>query len=123
MKRMCTRTHGTLDYIWGTVLIASPWLFDFVTYDSIMWVPVLYGGFIFIYSFFTTYERGGIADITMKTHLWLDRTGGIFLMLSPWLFGFAQTTYVPHLLLGLSGLAISLITERTPESAPHRIPV
>src|SRR5690625_6049025 len=91
---MCTRTHGTLDYIWGTVLIASPWLFDFVTYDSIMWVPVLYGGFVLIYSFFTTYEWGRIADITMKTHLWLDRTGGIFVMLSPWLFGFAQTTYV-----------------------------
>jgi hypothetical protein len=37
----------------------------------------------------------------MHAHLGLDFAGGLFLMLSPWILGFYNHIFEPHLLLGL----------------------
>ncbi|MEX2574737.1 MAG: SPW repeat protein [Balneolaceae bacterium] len=123
MKLISTRIHGTFDYLFALTMIVSPWLFGFARYDSAMWVPILLGLFVIIYSFFTDYERGVIPDICVKTNLCLDGLAGVFLAVSPWLFGFANIVYVPHLIVGLAGMAAALLTVKEPAAPPRRATV
>jgi hypothetical protein len=62
----------------------------------------------------TNYEFGLSKSISMRTHLMLDLMSGILLAASPWLFGFSDYVYLPHLLVGLFEIAASLMTVRTP---------
>jgi hypothetical protein len=54
--------------------------------------------------------------IPMKVHLMLDIVSGIFLAASPWLFGFANTIYIPHLILGLIEISTALLTNSKSKS-------
>src|SRR5256885_12345246 len=84
-----TRVHGVIDYMMGLLLIAAPWLFGFADSAAGRWVPVLLGAGVIVYSLMTDYELGAVRAIPMTAHLWLDILGGVLLIASPWLFGFA----------------------------------
>jgi hypothetical protein len=114
MKVINTKTHGYLDYIMGVLLIASPWIFDFARNGAETWVPVCLGVATIIYSLLTKYELGAYPAITMRTHLMLDTINGIFLAISPWLFGFADYIWQPHLILGVLELGAVLMTKSEP---------
>ena len=115
MKIISTKTHGVLDYLMGVVLIASPWLFGFADGGAKMWVPIILGAGALVYSLMTNYEFGVVKTLSMKTHLTLDLLSGIFLAVSPWIFGFADTVYLPHLILGILEIGASLMTKTQPE--------
>jgi len=68
-----------------------------------------------LYSLITNYELGVVKTLSMPTHLWLDALSGVFLAASPWLFGFSDRVYLPHLLLGIFEIVASLVTQTTPE--------
>ena len=51
----------------------------------------------------------------MKTHLTLDFIAGLFLALSPWLFGFNDWVFLPHLIIGIGEMGASLMTKTVPE--------
>ena len=114
MKRIETKTHGYLDYLMGVLLIASPWIFDFYRGGAETWVPVVLGAGTIVYSLLTDYELGAYPMISMRTHLLLDMIGGIVLAVSPWLFGFADYIWGPHLILGLAEICAVLMTKRVP---------
>lgn len=114
MKVINTRTHGYLDYIMGILLIASPWMFDFARNGAETWVPVILGVSTILYSLFTNYELGVSRRIPMRTHLMLDTVSGILLAVSPWIFGFADYVWQPHLILGILELGAVLMTKREP---------
>ena len=114
MRFIPTRIHGMLDYLVGVVLIIAPWLFGFSRGGAETWIPVLIGAGAILYSLFTNYELGAVRRIPMPTHLTLDLVSGAFLAVSPWLFGFADFVYLPHLLVGLLEIGASLMTERVP---------
>src|SRR5687767_11150337 len=97
MKIISTRVHGVLDYLMGALLIAAPWLFDFARNGAETWVPVILGAGAILYSLMTDYEYSVSRSISMKTHLNLDLFSGIFLAASPWIFGFNDYVYMPHL--------------------------
>ncbi|MEJ7827105.1 MAG: SPW repeat protein [Segetibacter sp.] len=40
---------------------------------------------------------------------------GILLAASPWIFSFADTVYIPHLIFGLLEIGASLMTKTQPE--------
>jgi hypothetical protein len=105
----------------GLLLIASPWLFDFARGGAETWVPVILGAGAIIYSLMTDYELGVSRRISMSTHLALDLWSGILLAASPWLFGFHEWVYLPHLILGILEIGASLVTERTPSPRVHRV--
>ena len=50
-------------------------------------------------------------------HLMLDVGSGILLTASPWLFGFADRVWIPHVVFGLFEIAPSLMTRRTVTAA------
>lgn len=114
MRFIPTRLHGYLDYIVGVLLIAAPWLFDFAEGGAETWVPVVLGAGAIVYSLMTDYELGATNIISMRTHLTLDLMSGILLAASPWLFGFADYIYGPHLALGILEIGAALMTKREP---------
>ena len=110
MRFIPTKTHGYLDYIVGLLLIAAPWLFDFYRDGAETWVPVILGVATFIYSLMTDYELGASKMISMRTHLTIDLVSGIFLAASPWIFGFDEYVWAPHLIVGIFEIVASLCT-------------
>jgi hypothetical protein len=111
MKVISTKAHGMLDYLVGLLLIASPWLLDFDRGGAETWVPVILGASTILYSLLTNYEYGAYRVLSMKTHLALDAASGIFLAASPWIFGFNEYVYLPHLILGIFELVAVLMTD------------
>jgi drug/metabolite transporter (DMT)-like permease len=110
-----TRVHGILDYLLGLLLIASPWIFGFNDEDTAKWVPIIIGAAVLVYSLLTDYELGAVRAIPMPVHLLLDFAGGVVLAASPWIFGFSDDVWAPHLVLGLIEIGTALLTERHPE--------
>ena len=122
MRFISTKTHGVLDYLMGVILIAAPWVLGFARQGAETWVPVVLGAGAIIYSLMTNYELGMTKVISMRTHLGLDMMSGIFLALSPWIFGFSDVVYLPHLILGIAELGASLMTDPVPFTSTSRGP-
>ena len=119
MKLIETKTHGYLDYIVGVLLTAAPWIFGFANDGAETWLPVILGAGAIVYSLMTDYELGVWRKISMRTHLTLDLLSGILLAVSPWLFGFADQVWAPHLIVGILEIGASLLTKRS--STPERL--
>ncbi|WP_229365982.1 SPW repeat domain-containing protein [Fibrisoma montanum] len=115
MRFIPTKVHGILDYVSGGLFLASPWLFGFADKPAAKWVPLAAGGAALGSSLFTDYELGAVRKLPMTTHLSLDVAEGALLVASPWLFGFARKTYLPHVLLGAFALGAGLMTQKTPK--------
>lgn len=120
MRFISTKTHGVLDYLMGVILIAAPWVLGFARQGAETWVPVVLGAGAIIYSLMTNYELGMTKIISMRTHLGLDMMSGIFLALSPWIFGFSDVVYLPHLILGIAEVGASLMTDPVPFTSTSR---
>jgi hypothetical protein len=114
MKIIDTKTHGYMDYIMGIFLIASPSLFSLNLNAMESTIFYVVGATALLYSLATNYELGLIKIIPMKGHLMLDIFSGVFLAASPWLFGFADLVYRPHLVLGMIEIGTALLTSSKP---------
>jgi hypothetical protein len=112
--RLSTRVHGMLDYLVGVLLIALPWLTGFARGGAETWAPVLFGGASLVYSALTDYELGLVRRLAMPTHLLLDGLGGALLAVSPWLLGFDQTVWIPHVVAGLFAIVAATLTDTIP---------
>lgn len=122
MRFIPTRVHGMLDYLVGLLLIASPWLFGFAEEGGpAQWIPIILGVGVLIYSLLTRYELGVAGLIPVPVHLGLDAMSGLLLAVSPWLFGFADVVWLPHLIFGLLEIGVALTTETTPASSRTNI--
>jgi ammonia channel protein AmtB len=117
MRFIPTRFHGILDYVVGLLMIASPWLFDFSGNDYATWTIVIAGVLVLLQTVFTDFEVGVVRKIPMQSHLMMDFGLGVILALSPWLFGFADYVYTPHLIFGVFSILASLTTHRVPSRA------
>ncbi len=114
MRFIPTRVHGYLDYLVGALLIVAPWLLGFAAGGAETWIPVILGVGVIVYSLLTDYELGVSRVIPMSTHLWLDALGGLLLAVSPWLFGYNDLVWAPHLIVGLLEIGLSLFTHTAP---------
>ncbi len=101
MKFISRKTHAVLDYIVGLLLIAAPWIFRFSEINAARWSAIIVGILVLAMSLITDYEGGVKKMLSMNTHLNMDVLVGIFLAISPWLFGFHDRVYLPHLLVGI----------------------
>jgi len=108
-----TRVHAVLDYLTGLLLIILPFLW--MSQAPIgAWIPMVLGVFILLYSLFTRYEYSLVKLIPMPMHLLLDGLGGAFLILSPWLFGFGDEIWLPHVIIGVLEIVAAGATKRHP---------
>jgi hypothetical protein len=123
MRFISTRVHGILDYLMGILLIASPWIFNFDNGGAETWVPVVVGIVMLLQALMTDFEMGMMKTISMGTHLRMDFVAGLFLAASPWIFGFSDSVWMPHVIFGLMEVAASLMTRTVPAYASTRNPV
>ncbi len=118
MRFIETKTHGYIDYLFGIVLILLPIIMDWDLSRAESIVPMVIGAMTIIMALMTAYELGAAKAISMKTHLTIDLLSGVVLAASPWLFGFADVVYLPHLIAGIAEIGISLMTKTEPVSRP-----
>ena len=50
--------------------------------------------------------------IPTKVHGMIDYVAGLLLIVSPWLFGFANYVHWPHVIFGMSALSAGLMTRK-----------
>jgi hypothetical protein len=120
MLRIPTRIHGVLDYLMGALLIASPWLLGFATGGPEQWAPVAVGATALAYSLVTDYELGAVRWLAVPWHLLLDALGGVALMASPWVLGFDEKVWIPHVAFGAAELLAALFTNTIPSYERRR---
>ncbi|MBC4018506.1 SPW repeat domain-containing protein [Siccirubricoccus deserti] len=117
MRFISTRTHGVIDYLMGALLIVAPYILGFADGTAAQWIPQIVGAVLIGAALMTDYELGAVRMIPMPVHLFLDVAAGALLAVSPWLFGFADRVFWPHLILGLLEIGAGLMTRTTPETA------
>jgi hypothetical protein len=68
-----------------------------------------------VYSALTRYELGIKPVLPMRTHLMIDALSSIFMIVSPWVMGFAKRrrprTWLPHVAFALTELAIVALSD------------
>ena len=116
MNVINSRTHGVIDYVTGALLIIAPYIFGFADGGVEQWLPMLLGAMIIVMSLITKYELSAAKIIPLPTHLIVDILGGLLLAVSPWLFGFANVIWWPHLLVGLFEIVVAVLTRRHPDT-------
>lgn len=115
MKPIDSKTHGYIDYIMGIILIALPFILKLDIESTPSVILLVLGAGALVYSLLTRYELGLVKLIPMNIHLMLDIASGIFLAASPWLLGFSQAVYLPHLILGLLEIGVAVMTNPKPQ--------
>ncbi len=116
MRFIPTRIHAIVDYVTGILLIAAPFIFRFADGGAAQWVPMLLGTAIIIMSLMTDYELSMSRMIPVPAHLMVDAAGGLLLLGSPWIFGFADRVWVPHVVFGVLEAGLALATQTSAES-------
>ena len=120
MNMISTRTHGYLDYGLGAILVLGTLVFGFGGDGTASWVLLIAGILILGLSLMTRYELGAIKTVPMPAHLGMDAVLGLVLIASPWLFGFADVIWWPHVLVGLIEVGTAAMTERHPSLEASR---
>jgi len=115
MKKPISRqTHGVIDYAYSAVVAVLPEIAGFKEEEHATTLCRALAGGALAYSSLTKAEWGAVKAIPFKTHLLIDSTTSLFALAAPWLLGFSRNKKARNsiLLVGLAGLAASLLTER-----------
>jgi hypothetical protein len=100
-----------LDYLVGLILIVSPWLFDFDEVRTATTVMIIFGAAAIVYGVITDYELGIFRILSFKSHIVIDVFHALLLAASPWIFGFAEQIFLPHLIFGLLEMVVISLTK------------
>jgi hypothetical protein len=113
-----TKIHGALDYIVAIALIFAPMIFGFQSVGGVaVAIPMILGVGLFLYSLLTNYEWGVFKVINMRYHLVIDVLASSLLLLSPFLFGFADealNVWLPHVVVGITVILVVICSQRQP---------
>lgn len=113
-----TKVHGALDYIVALALIGAPWIFGFSEVGGpAVIIPMVLGAGLILYSLFTKYEWGAVKVLGMPYHLIFDVVASVFLLASPFIFGFssmAPNVWVPHVVVGVAVILVVIFSKPQP---------
>ena len=121
MKIISTYFHGLLDYAGAIALFFAPDLFGFADFGgTAVLIPRMVGVLILTQSLITSYESGILRILPMKAHLMTDCLISLFLIASPWIFGFRNgrmNVWMPPMIAGIFVLALTLLSKT---SSPNK---
>jgi hypothetical protein len=124
MRFIPTKVHGILDYVVAIALILAPFIFGFSGIGgAAVVIPVVLGIGLFVYSLFTRYELGLVKLIKMPVHLVFDVVASLFLIASPFLFGFineAPNAWLPHIVVGAAVIVVVIFSQPQPSISVTR---
>jgi hypothetical protein len=108
-----------LDLLVGLILIIAPNIFGFSDVGGAAVTISRLLGILIILDEMVTDNGFSLAKfISMKAHLASDLVVGLFLAVSPWLFGFhnnGTNAWLPHLIVGVLIVGNSLVTHSVPD--------
>lgn len=104
--------HNIIDYIYGALIFASPWLTGYAKNGPETILPAAAGTAIIFLSLVTDYKYSLKKIIAYNAHLKLELFIGLLLAISPWFFGFYAEVYLPHLVSGFFCVVLSLLSKR-----------
>jgi hypothetical protein len=107
-----TKAHAIVDYLLGFVLILSGWLFDFRGQHPATTVAACAGVLMIVNSAVTQFEFGIFQVLPLRAHIFFDVIAGSLLAISPWLLSFDHQAYKPHLVFGMTQVAIGVCSDR-----------
>lgn len=115
------RAHNVLDYILGAVLMVCPWIFGFAELAPARVIFLVSGIVLIAYSLATNSYYSAVRAIPLGVHMTLDALLGIFLILSPALFGYRDVLtdgqYALHIVLGIGAVGLVALTRPRTEAA------
>ena len=114
MKIINTKLHGLLDYFYAILILAAPFIFGYHDNETAAYICYFFGTILLISSVCTNYEFGLVKVLPMRFHLAIDAIGGILVMASPWMFGFSDVVFLPHVILGAIDLIVVLLSQSAP---------
>lgn len=120
MHVISTRVHGWLDYVFAVILITSPYTMDYFGNSTATSVSMGMGSIILLYSLLTKYEPGVVKIIPMNIHLGLDIAGAIILGWSPWMLGFDEYIWRPHVLFAAFTIIVVILSSTRSPGWRHR---
>jgi hypothetical protein len=107
-----SKTHAFIDYATAASLITLPLLFSSKKNRGMeTYLPMIMGAGVIVQSLFTKYELGVKKKMSMPRHLQLDYINGALMAASPFLFGFRKKSWLPHLAVGLTELAVAYLSK------------
>ena len=114
MKVISVKLHTIIGLIVGSALVVAPWLFGFANIGgAAVMIPIYVGIFIILSELTTTSPISLVHLVPMRIHVILDVITGLFLLASPWLFGFVDqpvNAWLPHVVVGLMIVGYALMT-------------
>jgi hypothetical protein len=114
MRFIPTKVHGLMDYLYGIALFFLPFYFTGEMFGWEEMLPIIVGAGVIIMSLCTDYEWGAFKILPMRKHLIIDMVVGVFLAVSPWLFGFAEQGFWPYVIFGLIAIITPLLSQTKP---------
>ncbi|MEL7488115.1 MAG: hypothetical protein AAGJ87_12965 [Pseudomonadota bacterium] len=100
--------HGFLDYAVAATLVAGPL---FLGFEGVALLLAVAGGVgLFLYSLITDYSVSARRLLPFRAHLALDFIAAVALTAAPFLFGFGPIETLFYAGIGVSVIAVVLVT-------------
>jgi len=112
MEKISRKTHGIIDYLWVAIMITAPFFLGFATVIPAAACFFIAALSVFLLSLFTNYELGVWKRLPIAFHLDMDIVLGFTLVISPWLFGFYNQIFLPHIVMGAFSIVAGLTSNR-----------
>ena len=118
-KPINARVHGVLDYAAVAAFLNAPMVFGFHGTPAaiVYWLAGLH----LLMTGFTDFPYGLFKMIPFRVHGVIDLLAGIFLLVSPWLFGFANDNAPRNFFLAIA-VIILVVAALTDFSQREEIP-
>lgn len=103
--------HGLIEYGAAVLFIASPFLFGFDS-DGPKVLAALVGAALLVLAVVTDAPTGLARSLPLDSHIVLDYALGVFLIASPFVFGFTDDSpaFAFFVVLGLAHLLVTVMT-------------
>jgi hypothetical protein len=110
MHTISTKTHAIYDYIFGVVVVISPWIFGFSNQSVASSVAYILGASVLCYSLLTNYELSLFGILPMGVHLFFEFLVGVLLLASSWMLGMSGLPAIVFTVLGVISLVMTFHT-------------
>ena len=122
-----TKFYGILNYLIGAALMLTPWyihdsngtvIFREPAVGAALFLPLIIGWLQLVMTFFSASPYGVIRQFPVQMHCFQNILTGSFLIASPFLYGFCDLIWWPHVLLGALLMMLGLFTTNSPFTTP-----
>jgi hypothetical protein len=101
------RVHGVLDYAMVAAFLNAPMVFGF--HGTPAAVAYWLAGIHLLMTGFTDFPVGFFMWIPFKIHGLIELLAGIFVLVAPWIFGFAQEVAARNFFLGIAIILLVVV--------------